>query len=135
MTLMCDMTRRLRRWTGILSGLGSLLMLAACASTPPPPTLELSSAKQAIAAADQTRVADAASPELSEARDKLAAAQTAVQDKHMVEAQRLAVESRVDAELASARIASSKEQAVNHEMIQSTDTLSQEMQRNSGAKP
>ncbi len=134
MTWICEITRRLRRESAILAGLGSMLLLAACASTPPPPTLELSSAKQAIAAADQTRVADASSPELSEARDKLAAAQTAVQDKHMVEAQRLAVESRVDAELASARIASSKEQAVNHEMIKSTDTLSQEMQRNSGAK-
>jgi hypothetical protein len=134
-TWICEMTRRLRRQTTILIGLGSVLMLAACASTPPAPTVELSSAKQAIAAADQTRVADAASPELSEARDKLAAAQTAVQDKHMAEGQRLAVESRVDAELASARIASSKEQAVNHEMIQSTNTLSQEMQRNSGAKP
>jgi Domain of unknown function (DUF4398) len=135
MAWICGFTRRLRRESAILLALGSVIALAACASTPPPPTLELSSAKQAIAAADQTRVADASSPELSEARDKLTAAQTAVQDKHMVEAQRLAVESRVDAELASARIASSKEQAVNHEMIKSTDTLSQEMQRNSGAKP
>jgi hypothetical protein len=135
MTRICEITRRLRRGSGIVLGFGSVLVLAACATTPPPPTLELSSAKQAIAVADQTRVADAASPELSEARDKLAAAQAAAQDKHMVEAQRLAVESRADAELASARIASSKEQAVNHEMIQSTDTLSQEMQRNSGAKP
>lgn len=135
MTWICEITRRLRRQPGILLGLGGVLMLGACAATPPAPTLELSSAKQAIAVADQTRVADAASPELSEARDKLAAAQTAVQDKRMVDAQRLAVESRADAELASARIASSKDQAVNHEMIQSTNTLSQEMQRNSGAKP
>ena len=135
MTWIYEMTRRLRRQAGIFLGWGAVLTCAACASTPPAPTLELSSAKQAIAVADQTRVADAASPELSEARDKLAAAQTAVQDKHMADAQRLAVESRVDAELASARIASAKEQAVNHEMIQSTDTLSQEMQRNSGAKP
>jgi hypothetical protein len=135
MTWTFEVSRRLRGRPGVMLGLGAALMLAACASTPPAPTLELSSAKQAIAVADQTRVADAASPELSEARDKLAAAQTAVQDKHMVEAQRLAVESRADAELASARIASSKEQAVNHEMIQSTNTLSQEMQRNTGTKP
>ena len=135
MKWICELTRRLRRQPGMLLGLGGVLILSACATTPPAPTLELSSAKQAIAVADQTRVADAASPELSEARDKLAAAQTAVQDKRMVDAQRLAVESRADAELASARIASSKDQAVNHEMIQSTNTLSQEMQRNSGAKP
>jgi hypothetical protein len=92
----------------------------------------LSSAKQAIAVADQTRVADAASPELSEARDKLAAAQTAVQDKRMVEAERLALESRVDAELATAQVTASKDRAVNDEMIHSIETLSQEMQRKSG---
>jgi hypothetical protein len=127
-------TRRLHGQAGNLVGLGGVLLLAACASTPPP-TLALSSAKQAIAVADQTRVADAASPDLSEARDKLAAAQTAVQDKRMVDAERLALESRVDAELATARVAASKDQAVNNEMIHSTQTLSQEMQRNSGVKP
>ena len=115
-----------------LLGIGGGLVLAACASTPPVPTVALSSAKQAIAVADQTRVADAASPELSEARDKLAAAQTAVQDKRMVDAERLAVESRADAELATAKIEASKNQAVNDEMIHSTATLSQEMQRSSG---
>ena len=119
--------------TATLVALGGVLLLAACAS-PPPPTLALSSAKQAIAVADQARVADATLPELSEARDKLAAAQTAVQDKRMVDADRLAQESRVDAELASARVEMAKDQAVNSEIIKSTDTLSQEMQRSSGVK-
>ena len=126
--------RRLRASVGPLFGLGGALMLAACASTPPAPTVALSSAKQAIAVADQTRVADAASPDLSEAREKLAAAQTDVQEQRMVEAERLAVESRVDAELASARATASKDQAINNEMIHSTETLSQEMQRSAGAK-
>lgn len=57
MRRICEITRRLRRESGILFGLGRMLMLAACASTPPPPTLEPSSAKQAIAVADRTRVA------------------------------------------------------------------------------
>jgi hypothetical protein len=135
MTRISESTHRLHRPAGTLFGLGGALLLAACATTPPVPTLALSSAKQAIAAADQTRVADAASPELSEARDKLAAADSAVQDKHMVDAERLAQESRADAELASARIAASKEQAVNSEMIHGTQTLSEELQRNSGVKP
>lgn len=135
MTRMIESARRLRKPSGtLLVGLGGALLLAACASTPPAPTLALSSARQAIAAADQTRVADAASPELSEAREKLAAAQTAVQDKRMVDAERLAVESRADAELASAKIEASKNRAVNDEMIHSTETLSEEMQRNSGVK-
>jgi len=134
MTRINKSTRRLRRSSATLIGLGGALLVAACASTPPVPTVALSSAKQAIAVADQTRVADAASPELSEARDKLAAAQSAVQDKRMVDAERLAVESRVDAELATAKITASKDRAVNDEMIHSTETMSQEMQRNSGVK-
>jgi type IV pilus biogenesis protein CpaD/CtpE len=117
-----------------LIGLASALLLAACASTPPEPTVALQAAEQAIAAADRTRVADAASPELSEAREKLTAAHAAVQDKHMVEGERLAFESRIDAELASAKTEAGSAKSVNDEMKQSTDTLSQEMQRNSGAK-
>ncbi|HXR19551.1 MAG TPA: DUF4398 domain-containing protein [Steroidobacteraceae bacterium] len=125
---------RLPKALGALLGIGSVLLLAACASTPPPPTLALSSAKQAIAVADQTRVADAASPVLSEARDKLAAAQSAVQDKRMIDAERLAQESRTDAELATAQFRASKDQAVNNEMIRSTAVLSEEMQRNAGVQ-
>lgn len=116
----------------------SVLALAACASNPPEPTVAMKAAEQAIAAADRTRIADAASPELSEAREKLTAAQAAVQDEklqdRMVVAERLAVESRVDAELASAKNEAAKAKAVNDEIKQSTATLSQEMQRNTGAK-
>ncbi len=119
----------------LLFGLGGALLLAACATTTPEPLLAMKAAEQAIATADRTRVADAASPELSESREKLAAAQEAVKSKHMLEAERLAMESRVDAELASARIELSKAVAVNDEMKHSTDTLSQELQRSAGAKP
>jgi putative cell wall-binding protein len=125
---------RLHRRAAAVVGLGGALLLAACASTPPEPTVALKAAEQAIAAADRTRVADAASPELSEAREKLIAAQTAVQGKHMVEAERLSLESRVDAELASAKIEAAKARTVNDEMKRSTDTLTQEMQRNKGDK-
>lgn len=117
-----------------LTALCSILAIAACASTPPEPTVALKAAEQAIAAADRTRIADAASPELSEAREKLTAAQTATHAKHMAEAERLALEARVDAELASARNEAAKAKAVNDEIRQSTATLSQEMQRNTGAK-
>jgi putative cell wall-binding protein len=102
-----------------------------CASTPPP-TADLQSAAQAIATADQARIPDTTVPELGEARDKLAAAHAAVAAQHMGEADRLALESRADAELASATSQASKEQAINDEIVQSTTTLSQEMQRNKG---
>lgn len=133
MTQFSTWNHRVHKHTVMLIGTGCALLLTACASTPPP-TVALKSAEQAIAAADQTRVADAASPELSEARDKLTAAQAAVQQQQMVLAERLAIESRVDAELASAKIEAGKAKAVNEEMKRSTETLTQEMQRNSGAK-
>ncbi len=125
---------RLHKRATIMASLGGAFLLTACASTPPEPTVEMKAAEQAIAVADRARIADAASPELNEAREKLTAAQRAVQEKRMAEAERLALESRVDAELASAKAESSKAKAVNDEIKQSTATLAQEMQRNSGAK-
>jgi hypothetical protein len=125
---------RLHRPHARLVSLGGALLLAACASTPPP-VVALSEAKQAIAAADQAHIADASSPELAEARNKLAAANAAVQAKNMAQGERLAQESRVDAELAFAQSGAQKNQAVNDEMLHSTQTLSDEMQRNTGTKP
>ena len=125
---------RLHRPTANLIGLGGALLLAACASTPPP-SVALSEAKQAIAVADQAHITDASSPQLAEARTKLAAADTAVQAKNMAQAERLALESRADAELAFAQSNAAKNQAVNDEMLHSTQTLSDEMQRNTGSNP
>ena len=116
-------------------GVGALLLLGACASAPPEPTLALQGAEQAIAAADRARIADQASPELHEARDKLAAAYGAVRQQEMAQAERLANEARVDAELASATIETGKARAVNDEMIHSDATLQQEMQRKEGVAP
>jgi hypothetical protein len=118
----------------ITAGLGGALLLAACASTPPP-LAALAEAKQAIASADQARIADASSPELAEARTKLTAADAAVQSRKMLVASRLAQESRVDAELSLANSNSQKNQTVNDEMLHSTDVLSEELRRNAGAKP
>ena len=114
--------------------LGSL-MLAACASTPKPPDQAMELAQASITTAEQARVADYASPELGEAREKLAAAHNAVQGKNMVLAERLAEESRVDADLAIAKAGIGKANVVNDEMKKSTDTIKTEMQRNPGVQP
>jgi hypothetical protein len=111
------------------STLMGLLLLTACSSTPPP-TLAVQSAEQAISAAEQARVADYASPELSEARDKLAASHVAIQQDEMVLAQRLADEARADAQLATAKADAARAQVVNDDMQKSNVTLKQEMQRN-----
>lgn len=120
------------------SVIAGLLALAACASTPPPPNQALQAAELAISTAEQARVADYASPELTEARQKLASARAEVQRENMVGGERLAQQSRVDAELALAKAGSVRAQGVNDEMQKSTNTIKQEMERNNvntGVKP
>jgi hypothetical protein len=113
----------------------SLLALAACATTPlPPPTQALQAASLAIANAEQARAAEHAPAELSQAREELAAANTAVKNDRMVTAERLAQQSRAGAELASARSEAAKAKAVNDELRKNNEALKQEMQRNPGAK-
>ena len=110
------------------------LFLSACASPPPPPQQALQAAESAIKNAEQARVADYASPELGVARTKLTAANAAVEREEMLLAERLAQQARVEAELALARSQATKAQVVNDEMRKSTDSLKQEMQRNTGAQ-
>jgi hypothetical protein len=110
-----------------------LLALGACATAPQPPNQALQAAELAIANADQARVADTASPELTEARAKLTAARDAAHQEQMVLAERLAVESRTDAELASANFELAKAVAVNEDMQKSIVEMKQEMQRKTGA--
>jgi hypothetical protein len=111
-----------------------MLMLAACASTPPP-TASLQAAHQAISNAERAEAGHYAAAELGEARSKLASADTAVSQQKMTMAEQYADESRVEAQLASAKTADLKARAVNDEMARSNGTLIEEMQRNSGAKP
>jgi hypothetical protein len=116
------------------AGLTGVLMLAACASTPPP-TASLQAAHQAISNAERADAGRYAPAELSEARSKLASADSAVSEQKMTMAEQLAEESRVEAQLASAKTAEFKAKAVNDEMTRSNGTLVEEMQRNSGGKP
>jgi len=112
-------------------GLTGVLALGACASAPPP-TASLQAARQAISEADRAEAGHYASAELGDARTKLTSANNAVAGKNMTKAERLADESRAEAELASAKTAKVKANTVNDEMRHSTSTLIEEMQRNSG---
>lgn len=118
----------------IAIGLTGALVLGACASIPPP-TSNLQAAHQAIAGAEQAEAARYAPGELSEARAKLAAADTAVSAQRMTMAVRLADESRAEAELATSKSAEVKAEGVNDDMKRSTRILIDEMQRSSGEKP
>jgi hypothetical protein len=115
--------------------LTGMLMLAACASTPPPPVASLQAAHEAISNAERAEAGRYAAGELGEARTKLASADTAVTEKKMSTAEQFAQEARVEADLASARTADLKAKAVNEEMMRGNGTLIEEMQRNSGDKP
>lgn len=111
---------------------GAVITLAACASTPPPPVASLEAARQAIANAEQARAVEHAPLELREARDKLAAANNAVDNEEMLTAQHLAEESRVLAELAFARAEMEDARLVNDEIIRGTVVLQEEMRRDTG---
>ncbi|MCM2312422.1 MAG: DUF4398 domain-containing protein [Steroidobacteraceae bacterium] len=124
--------RRGSRVRAAAVGIAGTLMVAACASTPPAPTAQLQAAQQAISNAERTDAGRHAAAELSEARTKLASANTAVQEERMVAAAQLADQSKVEAELASARTAAVKARAVNDEMKRSTGILVDEMQRSTG---
>lgn len=115
----------------ILLTAGSLLFIAACASTPPP-TQEISAAEQSMTDAEQARVAEHALPELQEARTKLSAARTAVTNEDMVLAKRMAEQASIDIQLASAKAELAKAEAVNDDLTKNIDVLKQEMDRNTG---
>jgi len=109
-----------------------LLVTVACASTPPLPSASLQAAQQSIANAERVEAGTHAAAELSEAREKLSAAQSAVEQKEMLTAGRLADEARAEAELAVAKTGVAKANAVNADMERSNATLVEEMQRKTG---
>jgi hypothetical protein len=122
--------RRMRAGIGL--SIAGTFLVAACASTPPAPTAALDAAHLAITNAERADAGHYASDELAEARIKLESANSAVADKRMTSAERLANESRTEAELASARTTEIKAKAVNAEMQRGTGTLIEEMDRHAG---
>ncbi len=94
----------------------------------------MQAAPQAIATAEQANAGRYASGELIEARAELNSANAAVSDQHMVMAERLANESRTEAQLAYTKTTYVKAEAINDDMARSNTALIEEMQRNSGDK-
>jgi hypothetical protein len=117
----------------VAAALAGSLLLGACASTPPVPTASLDAARLAISNAERGEAGQYAASELAEARTELRSADADVSQMRMVDAERMANQSRTEAELALATTGKKKAQAVNDEMQASAGTLIQEMQRNTGA--
>lgn len=110
----------------------SLLLLAACASKPLPPTQEISAAEQSLTDAEQARVAEYALPEMQEAREQLSASRAAVLKEDMVLAKRLAQQASMNIKLAAAKAELAKAEEVNTDMNKNIDVLKEEMQRKTG---
>jgi hypothetical protein len=124
-----------RYWHPLVAVAGAAIFLAACASTPPAPTVALTAAQLAITNAERADAGKYAAGQLAEARDRLSSANSAVAANHMIVAERLANEARVEAELASASASEVKAQAVNAQMQRANENLKDELRRNVGDQP
>lgn len=122
--------RRATERTGLfITLLLAALTLVACASAPLPPTESLNMASEAIANAEEAEARRYAGAELEEANRHLADANKAVAAERMTEADRLAQQARVAAELAIARTEAAKAAEINREMERGAEALDEEMQR------
>ncbi|MEM9302912.1 MAG: DUF4398 domain-containing protein [Pseudomonadota bacterium] len=90
-----------------LSGALLAILLAGCASTPPPDGLR-STAEGALASAEAADAEEHAPIELRFAREKLAGARLAVEERDYARAARLLEQSLVNSELAMAKTAAAK---------------------------
>lgn len=106
-----------------------LVGIAGCASTGERPERELAVAETNIQQAEQAGANQYAAQPLDSARDKLAAAQTAVAREEMHAAQRLAEEAAVDAELAGAMARNRKAEEAVEELNETIDVLREEIAR------
>lgn len=118
------------RGVRLVIGLGATVMVvAACSSTPAAPTSSLTAARDAIANAEQQDARQYAGAELDQAKQELIKAERAVEAERMDIADMAAQRARVTAELAIARTEAAKAEAVNKEMARGAEALIEEMQR------
>ncbi|MFE8071347.1 DUF4398 domain-containing protein [Marinobacteraceae bacterium S3BR75-40.1] len=89
----------------------------------------MTAARDAIATAEQAGARQHAGAELDEAQQKLLKAESSVSKERMADAERLAREAAIVAELAAARTESAKAIAINREMGRGADALTEEMRR------
>lgn len=108
------------------------LFISGCASAPPAPTSALDAAQVALVNAERSDAGRFAAAELAAAREKLAQADMAVREGRMKQAERLALEARMDAELAHGKTEAEKAAAINEEMQRDSDALTEEMDRTGG---
>lgn len=114
---------------GYVVALGISILLSSCASTRPP-TQTIAETRTAVKQAEQIGAQDFAPLEIREARKKLEKAEALVKIKKYEEAERLAVEARVDAELAQMKALSEKAQRTLQALREGIKALKEEIENN-----
>jgi uncharacterized small protein (DUF1192 family) len=129
------MTRggNLVNYSSALNAAGALIFsvfVSACATSPVEPQQQaLIRAEATIQEAEESGAYEHGSAELESARDKLAAARTAVEDGDEERAGRLATEATLDAELAVAIASNRQMQSAVDELNATIATLQEELER------
>lgn len=109
--------------------LGSVALVAGCASTPPAPTAEMTRANAAIEQAERAGAAEFANEALSASHKKMELAQVAVVKHDNAGAARLVEESYAQAHLAQLTAQSAKSAKASADVDKSIDTLQREANR------
>jgi hypothetical protein len=106
--------------------------LSACSSIPDVTKERVANSETVVRQAQQTiGTSEAGAVELQQARDKLALAQSALKANRPQDAERAAVQARLDAELAIAKTQSAAARRSADEVLASLETLRQEAERTS----
>lgn len=113
-------------WACVLT---CLLALSGCASQKAPATAEVAVSRAALDSATSAGAAEAAPLEMQAARDKLARASAALNDKDYAQAYALASQAEADARLAQSKAGSAKAVAAAAALQESVRVLREELQR------
>ena len=115
---------------GIGVSVAAALMLAACASVPPP-IEQMAVSRAAVSNANSAGASEFAPVMLKSAMDKMAAAEHAMTEKDYVKAAELAEQAQVDAQLAAASSRSAKAQKAAETVQEDSRVLRKEIDRKS----
>lgn len=117
----------------MLTGACAVAMLAGC-SSPPVPREQLAVGQSSVDAAQSAGASELAPVELNRAREKLAQAQAAVRDKHLVAARRLAEQADADAQVARTRANAERSRRAAEEVMASLRTLRQQLDKSNDSQ-
>ena len=120
------------QWYRMMSGIGfaAVVMIAGCASVPPP-TEQIAVSKQAVSNAINAGGNEFAPAEMRAAQDKLDRAIQAMTAEDYKNAQLLAEQAQVDAQLAAAKARSAKAQKAAASVQEGSEVLRKEIDRKS----